>query len=525
MTTTNVAPDGQPAASDAAELTLAEQAALVTHLRAALQARQPGVPVESIETHISFVLVGVEFAWKLKKALDPGFLDFTSLARRRQCCEDEVRLNRRLAPALYLDVVPVTGTVTQPGFGGTGPAIEYAVRMRAFDQSGLWDRLARQGGLLPAHVDDLAMQLDGFHRTCEVATADRDFGHPAQVRLPMLDNLAALAAACPAADVQAQLSVLRAWEADAFATLEPVFEDRLRDGRVRDCHGDLHLGNVAQVDGRTTVFDCIEFNAAFRWIDVMNELAFMAMDLHSHGLRALGHRFVNACLERSGDYGGVRVLRYYLVYRALVRAKVAAIRAAQGAQQPAGVEDPVRPFLDVAAATMRPSPPRVLIAHGFSGSGKTTGTQTIIEAEGAIRLRADVERKRLFGLDALARSGAGIDTGLYDPSATERTYRRLCELADPVLAGGCSVVLDATFLQRAQRDLARKLAHDHGVGFGILDFAVDADTLRERVRQRQARGGDASEATVEVLEAQFRAAQPLGPDEASDIVQIPPASS
>ena len=504
---------------DLHELTLADQTRMVAGLRAALQADQPRLPVELIETHISFVLVGVEFAWKLKKALNPGFLDFTTLARRQLGCEDEVRLNRRLAPDLYLDVVLVTGSVAAPSFGGEGVAIDVAVRMRAFDQDGLWDRMATRGELRAAHIDDLAAQLCTFHRDAAVADEQDGRGRPAQVRAPMLDNLAVLDLACTSAADRSVLADIRRWEAATFASLAGVFAQRLRDGRVREGHGDLHLGNVACIDGRTTVFDCIEFNATFRWIDVMSEIAFLAMDLHGHGLPALAHRFVNAYLECTGDYAGVRVLRYYVVHRALVRAKVGALRAAQMTSAKPGAPDPVRHFLALAAAMTRPQAPRVTITHGFSGSGKTTGSQAIVESTGAIRIRADVERKRLFGLEATARSGSALNAALYDPSATALTYERLCELAGPVLDGGHAVVLDATFLQREQRDRARRLATGHGVPFLILEFDVDTDTLRDRVSQRLTHGGDASEADLDVLAAQLRTAQPLGADERTVVVE------
>ena len=198
-----------------------------------------------------------------------------------------MRLNRRLAPALYLDAVPITGSVDAPSFGWSGPTIDVAVRMRAFDQESLWDRMARRGHLLPAHIDELAGQPCRFHRDCAVADPHGPAGQPAQLRASVLDNLAALDDACVADHDQALLHGLREWEAATFASLESVFTARLREGRVCAVHGDLHLGNVACTDGHTTVFDCIDFNAAFRWIDVMSEIAFMAMDLHSHGMPLL----------------------------------------------------------------------------------------------------------------------------------------------------------------------------------------------------------------------------------------------
>jgi aminoglycoside phosphotransferase family enzyme/predicted kinase len=478
---------------------------MIEALRRWLQARDASRPVERIDTHISFVLVTHDRAYKLHKAVDLGFLDFTTRDRRQHDCLEELRLNRRLAPDLYLHVRPVTGTPDAPQIDGPGAPIDWVLCMRAFDQSGLWDRLAARGELRRADIDALAALLHTFHRNAAIADPHGRFGQPIQVRQPVLDTLRTLDARLATADDRRRLQALRTWEASAFERLHPTLAQRRRAGRVRECHGDLHLGNVAQIDGRTTAFDCLEFSEDLRWIDVMSELAFMAMDLQHHGRADLAHRFINACLERSGDYAGVRVLRYYLVYRALVRAKVAALRQAGS--------DTVRSYLDLALRCSRPTRPALMITHGVSGSGKTTLTGSLVEACGALRIRADVERKRLFGLDALAHSGSAPDVGLYSRAATAATYSRLLELAAEVLAGGCSVVLDATFSQRWQRDQARQWALDNGVRCAILDFDATPEVLRERVRQRAERGDDASEADLRVLEAQLRTADPLGADE------------
>ncbi|MBU6259605.1 MAG: AAA family ATPase, partial [Burkholderiales bacterium] len=438
----------------APELDAPAQAAMLRALHRRLAARGP---VQWIETHVSYLLVGAERAWKFKKAIAPGFLDYTTLARRRHCCAEELRLNRRLAPALYLGLAEVTGSVEAPELDGAGPVLDCAVTMRAFDQDGLWDRLAARGELDAARIDELVQQVARLHAAAAVAPAAGMLGTPAAVRAPMLDNLRTLAPLVAAADAP-PLQRLDAWEGQAWTALEPVFAQRLREGRVRECHGDLHLGNVTLFEGRTTVFDGIEFNDEFRWIDVASEIAFMAMDLRSHGLPALASRFVDGCLQASGDYGAAAVLRYYLVHRALVRAKVAALRARQAGADRAAEAAAAHRYLALALGFSEAPPPALFITHGFSGSGKTTATQSLLEATGAIRIRADVERKRLAGIAALARSGSSLEGGIYAAAMTAATYARLCELARPVLAGGFSAVLDATFLQRDARDAARALA-------------------------------------------------------------------
>jgi uncharacterized protein len=495
-----------------------EQARMVAALLGSLRLQHPASKVTLIETHISFVMLAGGLAYKIKKAVNLGFVDFTTLARRRFFCDEELRLNRRLAPALYLGVMPVTGTPQQPAIGGAGSALDWAVKMRAFPQGGLWEQLATHGALGPPQIDALAEAVCAFHRDAAIAEPAGAYGHAAGVRAPVRDTLQALAPICGGPEEARRLAVLNRWEAQAFEALQQAFDARLRSGAVRECHGDLHLGNVTQLAGVPTMFDCLEFSPALRWTDVMSDIGFMAMDLQCHGLPGLAHRFVNASVECSDDHVGLRVLRYYMVYRALVRAKVAAPRPAQAgsspgaAREPAGqgpAREPWQRYFDLAAALSRPRAPVLMLTHGCSGSGKTRLTQTLLEQCGAIRIRADVQRKRLFGLPALARSEPALKARLYSNEATEATQARLRERAALVLGSGYPVILDATFLSHAHRQQARALADDLGVEFVILDFQARAATLRARVRQRLFAGDDASEADLSVLESQLANAQPL----------------
>jgi aminoglycoside phosphotransferase family enzyme/predicted kinase len=468
----------------------------------------------AIETHISYVLLTGEFAYKIKKAVRFEFLDFSTLALRRFFCDEELRLNRRLAPSIYLDVIPITGTLDAPIVGGTGPAIEYAVKMRQFDQAGLLSRVIERDELTSAAVDALAGEVASFHAGTARATADLPYARPEDVLQLALDNFTAMRPSVRDARDRASLEQLHDWTGRESERCAPAFSARRRDGFVRECHGDLHLGNIALVDGRMTLFDCIEFSPSLRWSDVMSDVAFLVMDLRDRNRPDLAARFLNAYLETTGDYDGLEVLPFYIVYRALVRAKVACMRLAQTpADSAAQLIAHYRTYLSLAVRETEIRRPAIVITHGVTGSGKTVRSQALVESIGAIRVRSDVERKRLFGLDAAARSESTVGAGLYTEDASRRTYARLASLARTIAAAGYPVVLDAAFLRRRQRDLLRDVARDLGVPFVIADCSAPEAVLRERVSRRLAERSDASEATLDVLEHQLASDEPLAPEE------------
>ena len=477
--------------------------------------------VRLLETHISYVLLTGIHAYKIKKAIRLGFLDFTTLAARRFYCEEELRLNRRLAPELYLDVVAITGEVDSPQIGGTGPIVDYAVKMREFPQAALLGNVLDHDGVTKAHVDGLAAMVARFHGQVAVAPADGAFGAPDDAAQLALANFAEIRPLATSDEDRANLDRLEAWTRREFALRREEMAARQRAGFVRECHGDLHLGNIALVDGALTIFDCIEFNERMRWIDVMSEIAFMVMDLEYRGCRAYALRFLNAYLEATGDYGGVAVLRFYVVYRAMVRAKVAYLRAAQVGQDGERVawQRDYHDHMRLANACAMDARPVVIVTHGFAGCGKTTLSHVLLERIGAIRIRTDVERKRLHGLGALESSRSGIDAALYAPDATLATYEHVSRLARAVVASGFPVIVDGAFLRRAQRDLLRDLATELHAPFIILDIFASEATLRERVQRRAAAATDASEAGLDVLVHQLRTHEPLEADEGADVIR------
>ncbi|MFZ2541052.1 MAG: AAA family ATPase [Gallionella sp.] len=477
------------------------------------------VQVQLIETHISWVLLTGKYAYKIKKPVDLGFLDFSTLALRQQACADEVRLNRRLAAEIYLGVVDITGSSAAPRINGQGSAIEYAVKMRQFPPDATLDRLSERGELGSVHIDLLAARLARFHfGECAIAPAESAWGEPEMIAQPVAENFKLLAERWHDPADNQRLAALQSWSVAEHARLTPLMQARKRNGKVRECHGDLHLGNLAWVDGQIVIFDCIEFSARLRWIDVISEVAFCFMDLLHRQHGDLAMRFLNAWLETSGDYEGVALLRYYTVYRALVRAKVAALRAEQlGGESRAEVSA----CLLLAEQLIQNMPAQLWIMHGLSGSGKTTISQALMQDYGMIRLRSDIERKRLAGLDALAHSGAGIGQGLYTRESSRRTYQHLSRLTEGLLATGWPVIVDAAFLERWQRVLFRAIAKRRGVRFQIMDVQADHATLRERVSFRASTEKDASEADIGVLHHQIETEQPLGEDELSGVIQMP----
>lgn len=476
----------------------------------------PTGEIRLIETHISWVILTGQFVYKLKKPVDFGFLDFSSLELRRHFCEEELRLNRRLAPQLYLDVVPITGSPEQPALGGSGNAIEYAVRMRQFNPAHQLDHLIAAGQPPNRSVmDGLAAHLVAFHHEAAQAGPADDYGTPESILRPVIENFEQITALPYTADEADSLRELRQWSERTHAALIPTLHQRKQGGHVRECHGDLHLANLAIIGDEAVPFDCLEFSPGLRWIDCVSEIAFLLMDLDYHDQYDPGLQFLNAWLHHGGDHDGLACLRFYLVYRAMVRAKVACIRAQQAGSdhERDNLLGQYSRHLELARDYTRPRAQALIITHGVSGCGKTTLTDDLLAPLRALRVRSDVERKRLHGLTPGARSGSTLGEGIYNAAAGQQTYDRLADLAAMIIDAGYSAIVDATFLRRDQRQRFRELASRLGVPFIILDIRADEADLRERVSQRAAMAQDASEAGIAVLQQQLRERDPLQTDE------------
>lgn len=498
--------------------------------RRMLQARFPhaATELELLETHISWVILTGAWAYKLKKPLRLDFLDYSTVDKRLQFCRREVEVNRVWAPDLYLGVVPIFEGDDRLRVGAVDEqpreqerVLDHAVLMRQFPQSALLSEQLKSGEISPDDMEQLATELAVLHRRSETVGEPPDLVQRAAVE-PALENFRYLRESLAAGDPhRPAVERLDAWTRAALDGLVPLMQRRVRQGRLRNCHGDLHLENVLYLDGRFVLFDGIEFSDVLRQIDVLSELAFLAMELTEHGYAPHAHLLVNRYLEATEDYEGLSLLRYYLVYRAMVRAKVDLIRERQRADQQnrepgeggsaaATFSAAGQQYIRYAERAASPEPARLWITYGPSGSGKSFAAERVIRSRGGLRLRSDVVRKRLGGCDPWTRPQAGQLASLYSPEMTQRTYERLLQWAGQVLTAGFSVIVDATFLKREQRTAFRALAERLGVEFAILLCDAPLDELRRRIL---ARGADPSDATLEVLDAQLAAAEPPADEE------------
>jgi aminoglycoside phosphotransferase family enzyme/predicted kinase len=490
----------------------------------------PVKKLELIETHISWVVLTGDFAYKIKKPVDFGFLDFSTLEKRQAFCEQELVLNRRLAPEIYLDVVAITGTSDKPRISDhnetdENEVFEYAVKMTQFPQSAQLDNMLTAGELKAKHMGAIARMVADFHQNTKIADNTMDYGKNELIYQPVEENFLQINRHIDTTPYAETLEKLRQWSRSEFKKLATVFKQRKSNGFVRECHGDMHLRNLLWLDGQPQAFDCIEFNSALRWIDVISEVAFLVMDLQDRQRHQLANRFLNSYLEATGDYAGLCVLPFYLCYRALVRAKVNALRLEQKSipeQEREKILKEISTYLELATAYTQQPVPKLMIMRGPSASGKSTVSQQLLEILGAIRIRSDVERKRLFDIDPGSSASTGstadkIDSGIYSKQASLQTYTKLAELASEIINAGYSVIIDAAFLRYEQRKPFQQLADSLAVSYIILEITAPPEVLRQRIRARK---HDVSDADLTVLEHQLANWQPLHKDEMNTAISV-----
>lgn len=490
---------------------------IIQHLQSAACFPHATGKFEVFETHISYVLLTGEYVYKFKKPVDLGFLDFTTLEKRKYYCEEELRLNRRLAPQMYLAVVSVHGDPEHPVIEGEGPLLEYAVKMQQFDTADRMDLVTARGELTVAHIDQLAQLVVRFHESIPIAGLDTHFGTLEVIRQRVMQNFEQVLQHTDNAEITSLCNQVRAWSEATLDKRQELIAQRKQQGSVRECHGDMHMANIILPEGKPVIYDCIEFSEDLRWIDTISEVAFLYMDLDFHQQHKLALRFLNDYLSRNGDYAGLGMLCIYLVYRAMVRAKVNSIGAKQQEAKPelaAECLTTTKKYLALARNYIESfASPILIVLHGLSGSGKSWLAEQLRESYGAIHIRSDVERKRLLGFSAETKTKSGVGKGAYSADMTSQTYQRLFDLASLIVQAGPSVIVDATFLKKNHRQHFKELAQSLKVPFVILDIQASESILRSRIIKRAEHDKDASEATLAVLEQQLKSQEPLTEDE------------
>lgn len=460
------------------------------------------VPVQLIQTHVSYVLLTGDYAYKLKKPVDFGFLDYSTLEKRKHFCEEELRLNQRAAAELYLEVVPIAKTQTDAGIhyqiGNDGEVVDYAVKMQQFPQETLLTSLFDRGELTEDLLLQLAQVIADFHLKTYTDDRIRSFGEVAQVREAFDQNFEQTEHYIGGPQTQQQFDETQAYCDRFFAEQEALFVDRMRHDWIRECHGDLHLRNICCWNDKLLLFDCIEFNEPFRFVDVMYDIAYIVMDLEARQRRDLSTLFLNAYVEQTGDWQGLQVLPIYISRQTYVRAKVTSFL----------LDDPGVPAIEKqkaheTAATYyrmawqysQPQQGRLLLMTGLSGSGKTTVARHLSRHLGAIHIRSDAVRKHLGGIPLHQRGGSD----LYTPEMHQKTYDRLLDLGIKLASQGYSVILDAKYDRQEFREAALTAAQQHSLPLQIIHCDAPLEVLRNRLQHRT---GDITDATVDLLPQQ-----------------------
>lgn len=463
--------------------------------------------VDGIETHISRVYFAGARVYKVKKPIRLPFLDYSTLERRRRCAEDEVRLNQRLAGDAYLGVVPITRDAEgRVRVGGDGEVIEYAVEMERLPAHRMLDQLLERGEVDNELVDRIVERLATFHAAAATGPGVDEHATPAALRELVTGNLRELCATADALEPDEARGLSAAWRRhvtewldDFLSNHAPLLARRVREGRIREGHGDLHAGNVCVFDDRLVIYDCIEFNAAFRCVDVAAEIAFFGLDLDLRGFGGFARLFARRYADRTGDGDLIRLVPLYELHYSCVRAKVLMIRALglpPGSAERRAALAEARRYLDL--AVRRSLPPILAILCGLPGTGKSTVARAAAGPLDATVLRSDVVRKRLAGHAPTDRLVAADEQGIYAPAASDAVYAALLAEASGILAEGRSVIVDAAFAAAARRAPFRTAAERQGCRFVCVHVHAPEPIVLERLERRAADATEASDADAEV---------------------------
>ncbi|MDQ8039270.1 MAG: AAA family ATPase [Rickettsiella sp.] len=489
---------------------------LINNLLSSKPHDNPTSQLGLIETHVSWVILTGEYAYKIKKPVNFEFLDFSTLEKRKYYCEEELRLGQQFASEIYLAVVPITGTKEQPQINGTGPILEYAIKMREFPQENLLSSLLKQKLLTENIIDQLSKLIADFHKKTPLAPQKSHFGLPKEVHAPTKQNFEQTAPLLSNQTDIKQLKRLETWADEQFNQHYALLQERKKQGFIRDCHGDLHLANIILYKNKPMLFDRLEFNEDLRWTDVIADLAFLMMDLTEKKQLRFSNQLLNTYLSYTGDYQGLALLPYYLTYRAVVRAKIALFRLAQPGlndKEKQEIKNEYYNFIKLAEFYTLPSNPCLIITHGFAGSGKTTTAKNIAKYCGAIQVNSDIIRKRLFHIPINSRSNSGVNSGIYTSEATKETYKELVYFSKLIVISGFTVVIDASFLLQAQRAIFYEIANQLKVPFFILHCQAKDFEIERRIKNRLKNKTSVSEADLTILNEQKKISEPLNNEE------------
>lgn len=477
----------------------------------------PADKVEVHRTHISLVFLAGDFAFKIKKPLDLGFLDFSTLEKRKKACEDELVLNRRLAPEIYLAVIPIfmdeQGALT---LSPSGRPVEYAVKMKRLDQCGMFDVLLEQGKLDNKAMEELGGIMANFHARADARPSVNAYAFPEAILNMWAEDLAQVREHIPRVIPPEPMDLAEAFSKSFVQNNEALLLERIRENRIRDCHGDLHLQNICLNQGKVVVFDCIEFNEKFRCMDVASEIAFLAMDLECRGATALARAFTASYIEHAQDPNLKKLLSFYKCYRALVRAKIMCLRA-NG--EPLG--DMANQYAMLAAQYAAPfARPTLICMAGITGSGKSGVAQEMANLTGAVVFASDVIRKTMFGFEPTEKIPEPAVKEVYGQAASQKVYQSMLDQARENLGKGKSVILDATFTLSQGRKAAYDLAKECGVDFFLVVCSLPDEIAKERIWARYKDGQSVSDGTLAVYKAQKKEWQPTEEVPGSRIIDV-----
>jgi aminoglycoside phosphotransferase family enzyme/predicted kinase len=482
---------------------LAKWLKMVERLRHAPEWTEDELPIEMKQTHISVLLLSRSRVIKLKKPVDFGFLDYTTLNKRLRACENEIRLNRRLCPDAYTGLGVVTDVGGQIRFSGTtGKIIDYCVLMKRLPEDGMLDRMVANNTVTETVIDRVVTRLCEFHAKAPRGPEIAKWGSLDEIRHNWEENFNQTEPFIGRTISNSAYDAIRSWVSEEIGAKADLFGRRAREGRIVDGHGDLRCESVCVTgphNGAICIYDCIEFNDRFRCGDVASEVAFLAMDLEARGRPDLGYFFTEAYQRQTSDQDLFALLPFYRCYRAYVRGKVLSFRLNEeefSKEEREEAATRARNFFELARRySSRLRNPTVVAVGGLPGTGKTSVARSIAGELGLRSISSDAARQSLFGA---AKKPAAYGDGAYTPEADSLTYRKMIESAKESLKEGRSVVLDATFRKAETLSMARSMAAESGAQWRLIECRVAPDLVRSRIGERVARKDGLSDADWEI---------------------------